>query len=220
MPEGGLSPTWPQIVSGPDAGILSHIRLPGVELALWRRSPPPALVAALATGDPARYPDGRLLVRPADLPAALTGLLTGSGFPQVAGGALAADIIDLGRRFADLFGLEAVDLRLEALAHDACWKFHRDHVPARLVTTYGGPGTEWVVPAFGARAVEEQKDYNGPLERLSAGDVAIFRGCQPGHDHGIVHRSPPVAGTGVTRLFLCLNLPSPASPPLWQATSA
>jgi hypothetical protein len=138
----------------------------------------------------------------------------------VAGDALAADIIDLGRRFADLFGLEAVDLRLEALAHDACWKFHRDHVPARLVTTYGGPGTEWVVPAFGARAVEEQKDYNGPLERLSAGDVAIFRGCQPGHDHGIVHRSPPVAGTGVTRLFLCLNLPSPASPPLWQATSA
>ena len=225
MPEGGPSPiwsrpTWTQIASGSDAGILSRIRLPGTELALWRRPPPPALGPALAALDPARYPDGRLLVRPADLPAALAGLLAVSGLPPPAGDALAADIIDLGRRFADLFGLEALDLRLEALAHDACWKFHRDHVPARLVTTYAGPGTEWVVPALGARAIDEQKAYSGPLERLAPGDVAIFRGCQPGHDHGIVHRSPPVAGTGVTRLFLCLNLPSPASPALWQAPSA
>lgn len=227
LPSDSLDPVAPlqglrigsNIVIGRDAEVLSRLTLPGVELAIWRRSLPAGLDRWLASLDPARFPDARVLAAPQDLPAAIDMLIDGSALP--AGPerqALADDIFSLARQFASILGAEAVDIRLEALAHDACWRFHRDHVSARLVTTYVGPGTEWVHPAEATRAMELQKDFAGSLERLAAGDVALFRGCHPGTPHhgpdqGIVHRSPPIAGSGVTRLFLCLNLPSAASPP-------
>lgn len=217
MPDGSAQRPPSPVVVGHGMDDLARIRLPGIELALWRRDLPAPLAEALATLDPAGYPDGRVLARPPDLATAIGSLIAPSALAGTAAGRLlAADIEALAQRFAALFAAAAVDIRLEALGHDACWKFHRDHVPARLVTTYAGPGTEWVLPAHGASALDDQKDYTGPMERLAAGEVALFRGCQPGHDHGIVHRSPPVAGTGITRLFLCLNLPSPASPGLWR----
>jgi hypothetical protein len=43
--------------------------------------------------------------------------------------------------------------------------------------------------------------------------VALFKGCGwPGqaHDVGIVHRSPRIAGTGITRLVLVLDAVWPA----------
>lgn len=221
-PGGGPPGIDAQIVVGRGPDVLSRVTAPGVELAIWRRRLPASLGRWLADVDPACFPDGRILATPHDLPAAIDLLVETSALP--AGPerqALADDVFALARSFASILGAEAVDIRLEALAHDACWRFHRDHVSARLVTTYVGPGTEWVHPAEATRAIEQQKDYAGPLERLAAGDVALFRGCHPGTpfhgpDQGIVHRSPPIAGSGLTRLFLCLNLPSPASPPLMR----
>jgi hypothetical protein len=82
---------------------------------------------------------------------------------------------------------------------------HRDCVEPRLLTTYRGPGTEWVQPCHADRAVRAQKRYAGPIERLQRHDVAIFKGCCVGEGRGIVHRSPPISKTGLTRLLLCLN---------------
>ena len=109
-----------------------------------------------------------------------------------------------------------VDVRLERISHDSCWKFHRDCVEARLLTTYCGSATEWVQPIHAEQALREQKSYNGPLERLRVHDVAIFKGNRAGPNSGIVHRSPPIVGTGQTRLLLCLNKRSVASPEPWS----
>jgi len=133
---------------------------------------------------------------------------------------LTEDIGGLVSTFADITRTGCVDVRLERISHDACWKFHRDTVETRLVTTYRGPTTQWVPMAHSQRALDEQTAYAGPLERLGDHDVAVFKGNLAGQGGGVVHRSPPIEGTGVTRLFLCLNTPSIVSPGLWVGPRA
>ena len=132
---------------------------------------------------------------------------------------LLSDVDDLVSAFARITQSDLVDVRLECVSHDACWKFHRDCVEARMLTTYRGPATEWVRPIHAKRALREQKRFKGPVEHLRVHDVAIFKGSCAGEGSGIVHRSPPIAGTGGTRLLLCLNKPSDASPEPWSETS-
>ena len=43
-----------------------------------------------------------------------------------------------------LFELKSVGLRLTALGHAMCPRFHVDRVPCRLATTYFGSATEWL----------------------------------------------------------------------------
>ena len=128
---------------------------------------------------------------------------------------LVADINGLVFGFADITQSDEVDVRLEPVSGDACWKFHRDNVKTRLVTTYRGLTTEWVQKIYADQAIKEQREFKGPLERLGNGDVAIFKGSFKSQKRGIVHRSPSIAGTGLTRLLLCLNQRTDASPDPW-----
>ena len=122
------------------------------------------------------------------------------------------EITDLVRMFADVAGLRSVDLRLETVKGDACWKFHVDRVAFRLICTYSGPGTQYVPADFGRQAIAQQRDYTGPLGIVETYDVAVFKGAEAsGHD-GIVHRSPPIRGSGQSRLLLCLSPPGLYSP--------
>ena len=128
---------------------------------------------------------------------------------------LITDIHDLVSHFADITRSEFVDVRLERISHDSCWKFHRDNVAARLLTTYRGPATEWIRAPYAEQALREPKEFNGPVETLHRNDVAIFKGSAAGSGNGIVHRSPPIVGTGRTRLLLCLNQRTEISPAPW-----
>ncbi len=128
----------------------------------------------------------------------------------------ADDVISLCEQFSTRAGINQIDVRLERITGNACWKFHVDNVPLRLITSYCGPGTELVPEDHGEEALAQQREYRGPLHRLGNGDVAIFRGGRG----GIVHRSPPIAGEGVARSVLCLNIPSRASPTLWTPDDA
>jgi hypothetical protein len=124
--------------------------------------------------------------------------------------ALVADMVDLISRFSRLIGKDRLRLRLDAVDDNACRRFHRDCVPLRLLTTYRGPGTDWVRPDCADLALAQPANYAGPIEHLATYDVVLFKGCGfPGkiHDRGIVHRSPPIAGSGSTRLLLCLDVP-------------
>ena len=125
---------------------------------------------------------------------------------------LANDIINLVRLFIKVANSDFVDIRLEWIYSDACWKFHRDFVDFRLLTTYVGKTTEWVDKPFGEQALEKQRAYNGPINRLNRHDVAIFTGCRQNQKDGIVHRSPQLRDRNQPRLFLCLNSPGPSSP--------
>ena len=161
-------------------------------------------------------PNLRILVKPRDLRPALEALLDEIGLaPCDMRGLLIQDVGDLAGTFAKIIGGDCVDVRLERIEHNACWKFHRDVVKTRLITTYHGPTTEWVQMAQAEQAIREQTLFAGPLERLGDHHVAIFKGNRSGPTNGIVHRSPPIEGTGQTRLMLCLNQRSDVSPDLW-----
>ena len=195
---------------------LAAIGKPGTELVIWRRALPLCLQTWLERMDAPCLPDMRVLVQPSDLRRAVEPHLNRCGMPPGdMRDVLLGDVEDLVSAFARITRSDLVDVRLERVSHDACWKFHRDCVEARILTTYRGPATEWVQPIYAEGALREQKSYKGPLERLRVHDVAIFKGSCVGPGSGIVHRSPPVAGTGCTRLLLCLNKLSAASPKPW-----
>lgn len=195
------------------------LRQPGIELALWLRRIPPRIEAELAQLPAESLPDGRVLVGLADLNAALDSLFLDRVTTAAVRPWLIADIAALVDQFVDLTGTTEVDVRLERITGDGCWKFHRDCVEARLLTTYRGPGTEWVFPADAPNALRDQRAYRGPIHRFPRQAVGVFKGSCAGPGSGIVHRSPPLAGQGETRLLLCLNLPSSASPERWTRSA-
>lgn len=210
-----------RIVGSEDPGILGDIALPSIGLALWRRRLPEDLAAPLAQLPSRRLPTGRVLARLGDLENATAGFVIPLR-PRHGPIAdrLAADMIDLATRFARLAETDIVDLRLEIVRHDACWKFHRDSVRLRLLTTYLGPPTQIVPAAEAERALRLQRDYHGTYLPVPEHSVALFKGNRADGGTGVVHRSPPIAGTGRHRLVLCVNLPSESSPELWSGGAA
>ena len=108
--------------------------------------------------------------------------------------------------FAVLFDLGEIGIRLRVLSHAMCPRFHVDHIPCRLLTTYGDTGTEWIsehdldrsklgrgnggLPdetsgiVTGARQINILKPY----------DIALLKGeSWPDNEgKGVVHRSPSV----------------------------
>jgi len=205
------------IAEGWSPAILSAIARDEIRLALWHRLGSTALADWL-DGLPAdRLPAGRVLVHPPQAAAALTVLFDDAATPDCAlRTRLLADMAGLVHRFSRIARSEWVDIRVDRIDGDACWRFHRDNVDLRLLTTYRGPGTQWVQNRYAARAIARQERYAGPIAGVPRFAVALFRGDEISAGAGIVHRSPPISGSGVTRLLFCLNLPSMTSPPLWR----
>ena len=203
------------IVTGTACTVLNEVRNAGVGMAVWRRSMPETLKswADRLAADAEADVKARLLLPIERGEDGLDKALRNSGvLPGPAGEPFKHEITDLVRMFADIAGLRSVDVRLETVKGDACWKFHVDRVAFRLICTYSGPGTQYVPPDFGRQAIAQQRDYTGPLGIVETYDVAIFKGAEAsGHD-GIVHRSPPIRGSGQSRLLLCLSPPGLYSP--------
>lgn len=197
---------------------LSAITAPTTELVIWERSFPRQFQVWLDQLDSSSFQNLRVLIQPDHLPRAIKPHLDecdiGAGDMR---DFLIKDIGELISVFAGITNSRLVDVRLDVISHDACWKFHRDWVERRLLTTYRGPTTEWVRPQYAARAMSEQKRFTGPVEQLQENSVAIFKGSCASSGKGIVHRSPPIEGSGFKRLLLCLNQQSDVSPEAWSA---
>lgn len=208
MAAAGILPAADIVAQEDRPQVLERIHEPGLEMAVWRRALP-ELAAGLDGLADEHLPEARILVEARAPEPAIAAMLAGKA--NVAG--LAEDIGLLVRLFGRIAGEEKVDLRLEPVAGDGCWKFHRDCVRLRLLVTYRGPGTQWVDPADSAAALAGQRDYAGPLRHLRRFDAALFKGDRAGAGRGIVHRSPPAAARagrfpeGRARLLLCLNPP-------------
>ena len=74
-----------------------------------------------------------------------------------------------------------------------CPRFHVDNVPLRLLTTYAGPGSEWLREDQSPR--RELLTSLPPvdnIQHLSVGEVAVLKGekWQGNEGAGLVHRSP------------------------------
>ncbi|MGP7796908.1 DUF1826 domain-containing protein [Sphingomonas sp. CLY1604] len=179
------------VAIGGDSLVLARIVVPEVHLAIWRRSLPPAF-AALAAADRAALDDVDAELELAALDTMLPVILADAGHRAPADAV--REIVSLAAMFAAIMAADRLRIRLEVVETDACRRFHADHVTARLLTTLAGPGTQWM------RVGEE-----GPPEQLAAAEVAIFKGRRWAEEPAILHRSPPIAGSGTDRLLLVID---------------
>jgi hypothetical protein len=110
------------------------------------------------------------------------------------------DIERLTERFVRLMGCDTVRLRLEGVTGDACWKIHSDYTDVRLITTYSGPGTQYI--PYGRPADEAE------LVDMPTGWVGLFKGRNFHAEHApCMHRSPQIGATGEKRLVLVVDTP-------------
>jgi len=206
------------VVSVIRSGLATHfesIHQPGTELVIWERRLPAALSAWLRGLSPDKFPNARFLLEASQTPIALAEAYKEAGSPHGEGrDLLTEDVSFLVHTFAAAFKRDLVDIRLETIVGRGCWKFHRDCVPARMITTYRGATTQWVDPKHSVQALREQRSYTGELHKFKQSSVALFRGSTSGEGMGIVHRSPPATARR-PRFLVCLNLPSLASPERW-----
>lgn len=107
------------------------------------------------------------------------------------------DLDELVDMYRCLFEPDAVGLRLHVLHGTMCPRFHVDRVPARLLCTYQGPGTEWLPEEAVTRPdregpLAEQRVEPSQVRQLGTGDVALLKGeAWAGNEgRGVVHRSP------------------------------
>ena len=104
-------------------------------------------------------------------------------------------------------------VRIETTIDDGCRRYHVDRSHLRLLSTYRGPGTEWLtneqVDRHNLRSGAPNEDivrYGQPY-RMAPFWVGLFKGSLYPNmaDNGLVHRSPPIDGTGQFRVRFCLD---------------
>ena len=114
------------------------------------------------------------------------------------------DISKVVNIFCDLFKVNNAWLRLDAIDGPMCPRFHVDNVKCRLVTTYLGPGTQWLPNntlnrdnlGHGNHGESDESSglflKNDDIRQFDAGHLALLKGeTWPGNEgKGLVHRSP------------------------------
>lgn len=182
------------------AAALEAILEPHINLISWQRTLPAGLEDALGTwaARSAASFDAVLPASSYNLGPALKGLV------EPVRSQLLMDMAVLLGRFASLTQVTRLRLSFGAVRDDQCRKFHVDHHRFRLVTTYAGPGTEWVPNETVHREAMDHPvdcpcDANreivrdpAAIRRAGAGDVLLMKGAGHTSVLGAVHRSPPL----------------------------
>ena len=166
---------------------------------LWDRSLPKSVQRWLNALGPEALPAGRGEVQRDEGAEALASLFDECAIPQGPERAwLEADMADLVRRFALLMGALAVRLRLDVVESNSCKKFHIDAVTARLICTYRGTGTQY---GLAEDSAEPKEIFTAPT-----GAPLLLKGTRAATQaQPLLHRSPPIEGTGEVRLLLVLD---------------
>ena len=107
---------------------------------------------------------------------------------------LADDIYGLVCGMLARFDWPRVEVRLDLADVQACPKFHSDNVLVRLVTTYVGPGTEYI-----------ETHRPDVVHRVAPGSLVFLKGNRhPTHRDAILHRSPALK-RGNRRLSVAID---------------
>ncbi|WP_122763999.1 DUF1826 domain-containing protein [Pseudomonas viridiflava] len=119
-----------------------------------------------------------------------------------------ADVSWLVSAFACLLGAKRIGVRLRLLDKAMCPRFHVDHVPVRLITTYAGIGSQWLREGVMDRRKLSQADAEPSerIEQIQCGEVALLKGTKwhGNEGHGLIHRSPALKADE-RRLILTLD---------------
>ncbi|MEM6371488.1 MAG: DUF1826 domain-containing protein [Pseudomonadota bacterium] len=173
---------------------------PGSAAALWRRQMPRDVQGWLADLDTDLLPRARVVLSLDGVAAALSDLCDRSALPEGPERAwLCADIEELAQTFAALMNTRYIRLRLDVVTTNACRRFHIDALTARLVCTYRGTGTQYGISPAGGEPTR--------VFTVQTGAPILLRGTlwPQTPPSGLLHRSPPIEGTGETRLVLVLD---------------
>ncbi|MGX0878032.1 hypothetical protein ACSSV4_002728 [Roseovarius sp. MBR-154] len=179
---------------------LDVISRSGVAAALWQRRVDPDWQAWVDGLAPATLPQLRVILRPDMVRDAAGAACDMAGLDESAARTwLVEDIGMLADHFAGLMQARFLRLRLDVIQTDACRRFHIDAVPARLICTYRGTGTQYGVSVDGE---VPHRVFTTPT-----GVPLVLRGTLwPGDpSSGLLHRSPPIEGRGETRFLLVLD---------------
>ena len=189
---------------------LSDILEDGVNLALWQRQLPLHIAEFGALLVALNEPLAESLVielNREDAEPNLRGLA--SSYRDLEGyEGFIADVSWLVSAFACLLGAKRIGVRLRLLDKAMCPRFHVDHVPVRLITTYAGIGSQWLREGAMDRRKLSQPDAEPSqrIEQIQCGEVALLKGTKwhGNEDHGLIHRSPALKADE-RRLILTLD---------------
>ncbi|WP_394241774.1 DUF1826 domain-containing protein [Halopseudomonas laoshanensis] len=208
-------PAMPRQVEGNSVESLLEILRDDVNLAVWQRQVDPVVSQFGQT----LMASGRVLAETctwtakhaetsdiAKLPRFAQAVADIPGYAE-----FVADVGYLVSLFACLLDARAVGVRLRTLDKAMCPRWHVDKVSVRLITSYIGPGSEWL-----SEQESPRQQLGGPAVDLCANDaashaltcggVALLKGeCWHGNEgRGLVHRSPRLP-LGQRRLLLTLD---------------
>lgn len=183
-----------------DAVELSRFRQPDCAAAIWQRDLPTGAAEWLAGLDADVLPSGRVIVAPDMVKDTVRYLCDQSGLENSAERDwLLGDIASMAQLFSALMGVKSLRLRLDVVSTNACRKFHVDALTARLVCTYRGTGTQY--------GVSQSRDDPETVFTVPTGSPILLHGSlRPRASYNcLLHRSPPIEGTGETRLVLVID---------------
>ncbi|MDN2483324.1 DUF1826 domain-containing protein [Vibrio agarivorans] len=187
------------IDTGPHA--LTQIYQAETNIAVWDRLLPLELTqdieAMLKTGQSLALVQ---TVTPSDAAEWVRNKLSGHTCAKALGEDIAL-IVDM---FCCLFDVGEAGLRLTTLDKPMCPKFHVDHVPCRLVTTYSGSATQWLENGSADRSKlgagsQGMPDHlsglyqsDSDINQLKPGNIALLKGSgwEGNESLGLIHRSP------------------------------
>jgi hypothetical protein len=177
---------------------LSEILEDGVNLAVWQRqlsAPVDQFNTLLLARNQSLAESLVLEMRDNDAEPDLCTLA--SGYTDLPGyDEFITDVSWLVSAFACLMGAKRIGLRLRILDKAMCPRFHIDHVPVRLITTYAGGGSQWLEEGVMNRAqlgrADAEPTLRESIQQLACAAVALLKGEKwTGNEgFGLIHRSP------------------------------
>lgn len=189
--------TASSVLQSRDASVLSGIYNAGVAAAIWQRSPTSEFVNWISGLPPEHLPKLRTLVATEAVEGCIHAACDLAGTPaSPERDMLAGDIAALAFLTGEIMETSLLHVRLDVVSTNACHRFHVDNMTARMLCTYRGSGTQ--LAQGGPEAA--------PLS-VSQGSAVLVRGTRwPGKEQtGMLHRSPPIEGTGETRLLVVID---------------
>jgi len=126
------------------------------------------------------------------------------------------DLSQLINNFKELTQYNLIRFNFNVLKSNQCSKFHVDYVRCRLITTYLGPGTEYLLDDnVNRKAFENLKESPEEanreiiinpnlIERATNNQILLMKG-KHSNCLGLVHRSPPIENQKLTRIVLSLT---------------
>lgn len=185
------------ILQGRDASVLAAISQPGIAATLWQRRPTEGFSRWIEDLQPDCLPRLRTLVGVDALEGCIHAACDNAGTPSGPHrDMLAGDIAALGVLMGQIMETPMVHVRLDVVSNNACRRFHVNAVAARMLCTYRGAGTEI------ARPGNEERPMS-----VATGSAVLLRGkLWPGPEETrLLHRSPPIEGSGETRLLIVMD---------------